>query len=93
MDSYTRGESLVDALAGLRWSCGRVKEVARRKNTTVPEVRCPQDWNEVRVYIARAEYKRRSPVARSGQRLLGGEKLGSLGLTAFTLGSGKGTRG
>ena len=60
---------------------------------TVPGDVFPRDWNEVRVYIARAEYKRRSSVARSGQRHLGREKLGPLGLTAFTLGSGKGARG
>ena len=87
-----RGESLVDVLAGLRWSRRRVKEVAKRENMTVPSSLFPRDWNEVRVCIARAEYKRRSPVARSGQRLLRGEKLGSLGLTAYSSGSGNGTR-
>ena len=66
--------------------------MAKRKNMTVPRVLFPRDWNEARVYVARAEYKRRFPVARSGQRLLRGEKLGSLGLTAYTLRSGNGTR-
>ena len=93
MDSYTRGGgSLLDVLAGLRASCRRVKGLARRKNMTVPEVLFPRYANEVLVCNARAEYKRRSPVARSGQRLVRREKLGSLGLTAFTLGSGNGTK-
>lgn len=50
----------MDVLGGLRWSCRRVKEVAKRKNMTVPRILFPRDWSEARVYIARAEDKRRS---------------------------------